>query len=184
MTPRPDGPITAEKVMGWFEAAKVKGATPESMAAFAEMVERRRALNEAALHPVIQDSSRALGEYIAACRTLQGVLDRLPNWLQKGSDVSKLRAALAPVVQLEAELLPFRPVIRVPASARGRPTDDGTRAAADFNAALEASLPKRTSKRARMAIVERALRACGYGVEKTVENIARADRRRRAQKRT
>lgn len=184
MKRRPDTPITTKEAMGWFEAAKVKGATPESMAAFAEMVERRRALNEAALHPVIQDSSRALGELIAACRTLQGVLDRLPNWLQRGWDVPKLRAALVPVVQLEGELLPFRPVIRVPASARGRPTDDGTRAAADFNAALEASLPQRTSKRARREIVASALQACGWSEAKNAANIARAERRRRAKKRT
>ena len=30
MNPRPDGPITAEEVMGWFEAAKVPGAKPKT----------------------------------------------------------------------------------------------------------------------------------------------------------
>lgn len=193
MKRRPDTPITAEEVMGWFAAAKVPGARPktgrpaprlglfagaklndELLAAaqkFAVLVERRRGPKDAYAHAIARANARAiarpLSEWIDASHAYLRVLLALPAYLKRLPEVRALAAAL-------------RPVVAFPASKRGRPTDGGTLAAVEFMTALEASLPKRASKRARGEIVVSALRACGYGVEKTVENIARADRRRRA----
>jgi hypothetical protein len=167
MTPRPDGPITAEEVMGWFEAAKVKGATPEAAEYFAALAELRRGPKDRDAHA----DARALNELVNGSHVFLRLLLNLPAYLQRLPEVRALALALKPVVMF-------------PASARGRPTDDGTRAAADFNAALEASLPQRTSKRARREIVASALQACGWSEAKNAANIARAERRRRAKKRT
>lgn len=167
MTPRPDGPITAEEVMGWFEAAKVKGATPEAAEYFAALAELRRGPKDRDAHA----DARALNELVNASHDFLRLLLNLPAYLQRLPEVRALALALKSVVMF-------------PASARGRPTADSTLAAVRFMDALAAVLPKRTSKRARLEIAQRALRACGYGVEKTVENIARTDRHRRAKKRT
>ena len=165
MNPRPDGPITADKVARWFEAAKVKGATPEAAEFFATLVERWRGLND----PDIHAGARALSEWATASHGFLRLLLNLPAYLQRLPEVRALALAL-------------KPVVAFPAGKRGRPTSGATHAEKRFMDALADVLPKRTSKRARMAIVAHALRACGWGFEKTVENIARADRRRRAKK--
>jgi hypothetical protein len=131
------------------------------------LVERRRGPKDANARA----NARPLTEWIDASHAYLRVLRTLPACLKRLPEVHALAEAL-------------RPVVAFPASKRGRPTDGGTLAADEFMTALEASLPTRTSKRARREIVVSALRACGYGGEKTVENIARTDRHRRAKKRT
>jgi hypothetical protein len=163
MNPRPSAPITAKEVLGWFEAAKVRGATLEAAEYFAALSERRRGPKDGDAHA----DARALSELVNASHGFLRLLLTLPAYLQRLPEVRALALAL-------------RPVVAFPPSARGRPTDDGTRAAADFMVALETVLPQRTSKRARLEIVQRALRACGWGAEKNISNIQRADRRRRA----
>jgi hypothetical protein len=145
----------------------VKGATPEAAEIFATLVERWRGPKDRDAHA----DERAMIELFNASHRFLNELLALPPYLKRLPEVRALALAL-------------KPVVAFPAGKRGRPTSGATHAEKRFMDALADVLPKRTSKRARMAIVAHALRACGWGFEKTVENIARAERRRRAKKRT
>jgi hypothetical protein len=160
-------PITPEMVRGWFVAAGAWDTSEEAAALVADLCERYRTLNS----DEIREGERALARWVTASHDYLQVLLGLPDYLKRLPEVRALAIAL-------------KPVVRYPADKRGRPTDAGTRATAALTDALAAVLPSSTTVRARHQITEAALRACGWGEEKTSENIARTLRRRRSRGRT
>ena len=122
MNPRPDGPITAGEVARWFEAAKVKGATPEAAEFFAVLVERWRGPKDRDAHA----DERAMIELFNASHRFLNELLALPPYLKRLPEVRALALAL-------------KPVVAFPAGKRGRPTSGATHAAKRFMDALATS---------------------------------------------
>lgn len=157
MTPRPDGPITAGEVLGWFQAARVTGATPEGVEPFALALEQwRRHRAEHGADDALQDMQRRL----AKIRKAAEALDRLIGAAFKVPDYGPVLAREPVVANLAAAIAALNAA--VPAPPRNRPPAEAVLTGVRMREILDRIVPAGAPKTARRRILRDALRRLGF----------------------
>jgi hypothetical protein len=157
MNPRPSAPITAKEVLGWFEAAKVKGATLEGVAPFALALEqRRRHRGEHEADGALQDAKLRLDEI----RKAAGRLARLIAEAEGAPVYGPVLARAPEVADLATALVKFN--ASVPAPPRNRPPDEMVLTGKRMREVLDRVIPADAAETARRRILRDALLRLGF----------------------
>lgn len=157
MKRRPDRPITVEEILGWFAAAKVLGATPESVAPLALALEQwRRHRADHAADAALQDMQRRVAEI----RKAAGTLHRLIGDAVKVPDYGPVFARAPEVVDLVGAIANFSDA--VPAAPRNRPPSEMVLTGSRIRKLIDRVVPSDASETARRRILRDALLRLGF----------------------